>query len=195
MMFVLAITRINILPKYVVTLQNVEFRQCKIKYGYLWKIARAFVKNEYFAAILYRYRIKTSVQKSIFIFWWNIALFTYFKTNILKADFSVKMAYLRILFKKQPTIFRLYLSIKLTQNWYTEIPINWSLNYFVEYICMKSIHCLCLHLSAWVSIYLFFIQGDKMKNKTKQQQKKKKKKQQKKKKKKKKKRQRIMLNT
>ena len=87
MMFILAITRINILPKYGVTLQNVEFRQCKIKYGYLWKGTRAFVKYEYFAAILYRHRIKTSVQKSVFIFWWKIALFTYFKTNILKADF------------------------------------------------------------------------------------------------------------
>ena len=120
MIFVLAITRINILPKYGVTLQNVEFRQCKIKYGYLWKIACAFVKNEYFAAILYRHRIKTSVQKSIFILWRNIALFTYFKMKILTADFfSKKTAYLRIRLKKQPTTFRLSLtavSIKLTKN-------------------------------------------------------------------------------
>ena len=46
MMFELATTCINILPKYGVTLQNVEFRQCKIQYGYLMKIAHAFVKND-----------------------------------------------------------------------------------------------------------------------------------------------------
>ena len=79
----LAITHNKILPKYRVTLQNVEFRQCKIKYGYLWKITLTFVKNESFAAI----ESKCQSRIKCLVFGENLYFSQILKRKKLKADF------------------------------------------------------------------------------------------------------------
>ena len=73
------------------------------------------------------------------IFGWEINFFsTKMKMEILKADFffSVRMTHFGMFFEKQLTIVQyLYtvLSINLTKHFIMEIPINWSLTYFVVY--------------------------------------------------------------
>ena len=61
----------------MVTLQNVEFRKCKIKYGYLWKITLTFIKNNSFAAI----ESKRQSRGQLLLFAEKNIFFTNFKTT------------------------------------------------------------------------------------------------------------------
>ena len=142
MMFALAITHIKILPKYGVILQSVSSEKSNL--GTSGKL-HALLSN---IIVLHLHRHR--VQKSIFYFFIKKCIFHIFQNENFKSGF---LQWKRLTFEsfsrnnQQCFIILKGFIHKIDQKLhnYTEIPLNWSLNCFVEYICMKSSHFVGMH--------------------------------------------------